>query len=320
LNNKPLMQKKHIYSFNYDRHENDLCKLESRYIFNEEEQNKLLFSDLKIEPSHSAFIKKRLDIIISSTNFVDLITQIKNKNIYKEGFKVEYLILPNDTTGYKERLEKIREIGHSIEGEAQYTNPTLLFGLSFYNNTWYFGELINNNFDWHKHKQKPHSFSNSISSTIAKSLVNIAKKDNPKATLIDTCCGVGTILLEACFSNSKIDGCDINEKICRLAYENLDYYNYSAPIIHSDIKDVTNTYDTAIIDLPYNLFTKVSNDTNLHIIESASKIANQLIIVSTTNITNLIQTIGFKLTDHCSVKKRGKGNFSREIWVCERDD
>ena len=312
------MQKKHIYSFNYDRHENDLCKLESRYIFNEEEENKLLFSDLTIEPSHSAFIKKRLDIILSSGDYADLITQIKNKKIHKEGFKVEYLILDNDSTVYAERLEKMRDIGHSIEGEAQYTNPTILYGVCFFNNTWYFGELIKNNFDWHKHKQKPHSFSNSISSIIAKSLVNIAKKDNPNATLIDTCCGVGTILLEACFSNNKIDGCDINEKICRLASENLDHYKYSAPIIHTDIMDVTKKYDAAIVDLPYNLFTKVSDDTHLHIIKSAAQTSNKLIIVSTTDITNLINSIGFKVIDNCSIRKRGKANFSRKIWVCER--
>ena len=41
--------------YRYDYTESDLCKLESRYIFNKEEKNKLLFSDIKVDLSSSAF-------------------------------------------------------------------------------------------------------------------------------------------------------------------------------------------------------------------------------------------------------------------------
>ena len=133
------MPKNHLYIFNYDFNENDLCKLESKYIFNDLEQDKLLFSNVKIEPSISAFIKKRLDIISFSDDYNLLIKAIKNENIHCENFKVEYIVLSDDVTEYKERLQKLREIGHSIEGEAKYTNPTVVYGLCQHQNTWYFG-------------------------------------------------------------------------------------------------------------------------------------------------------------------------------------
>jgi tRNA (guanine10-N2)-dimethyltransferase len=41
---------KHLYTFNYDPTESELCKLESRCIFNQEEKNKLLLSDIKVAP------------------------------------------------------------------------------------------------------------------------------------------------------------------------------------------------------------------------------------------------------------------------------
>jgi tRNA G10 N-methylase Trm11 len=313
------MQKtKHLYFLNYDYNEKDLCELESKYLFNKKAKDKLLFTDITVIPSNSAFIKKRLDIISESVSYAELIQQIKNENIYKEDFKVEYLVLDNDPTGYKDRLQKSRDIGFSIEGEAEYTNPTTFYGLCFYQEIWYFGEIIKNSFDWHNHKDKPNSFSNSISMSIAKTLLNIATKSNIETTVLDTCCGVGTILLEGAFAGYNITGCDINQKICNYAKENLLHFNYSTKIINSDIVDVTQNFEAAIIDLPYNHFTKIEDDVHEHIINSAVKITDNLLIISTTDITKLIHSTGSKITDICVVTKKGKKVFSRKIWVCER--
>jgi len=309
---------KYIYSFNYENIEKELCRLESKYVFNQEEKNKLIFSDKKVAPSSSAFIKRRLDIISFSKEYSELIHKIKKENIHIEGFKVEYLVFEGDTIEYSERLEKLRDIGYSIEGIHDYYSPKKTYALSYYQGIWYFGDLIKNNLAWLKHKQKPYSFSNSISVNIAKALVNIAAKADKEKKLLDACCGVGTILLEACFAGNTIEGCDINQKICMSAQENLAYFNYTAHIYHSDIKHISKRYEAAIVDLPYNLFTSATDSDILHIIESAAEITDRLVIVSTSDITNLINNIGFTIVDYCSVPKRGKTNFARKIWVCEK--
>ena len=309
---------KYIYSFNYENTEKDLCKLESRYVFNTEVKNKRLFTEKKVDTSSSAFIKSRLEIISFSKDYATLINQIKKENIRVEGFKVEYIVFDGDTTEYANRLEKLRDIGYSIEGMHDYYNPTTIYGLCCSEGTWYFGILIKNNFEWHKHKQKPYSFSNSISVNIAKALVNIGAKANKETSLLDACCGVGTIMLEACFAGYKIEGCDINEKIAKNARENLSHFNYTANIYHSDIKDISQKYDAAIIDLPYNLFTSATDSDIEHIIKSTAEITDRLVIVSISDITSLITHIGFEISDYCSVSKRGKTNFARKIWVCER--
>jgi len=314
-----MQMNKYIYSFNCDITERELCTLESKYIFNKEEKNKLLFSDIKVEPSSSAFIRSRLDIISFSEDYSTLINEIKKENIHIEGFKIEYLVFDGDTTEYSDRLRKLRDIGFSIEGDTDYYNPTTTYALCYYESVWYFGVLIKNNIAWHKHKQKPCSFSNSISINIAKALVNIAAKANKEKKLLDACCGVGTIMLEACFAGNNIEGCDINEKTCKNARENLSHFDYTANIYHSDIKDISKSYEAAIIDLPYNLFTSATDNDIVHIIESTAEITDRLVIVSTSDITNLISNIGFRISDYCSVSKRGKVNFAREIWVCEKN-
>lgn len=310
---------KYIYSFKYDDTESDLCKLESKYIFKEEEKDKLLFSDIKAEPSRSAFIKKRLDIISYSNDYTTLIDQIKEKDIRTDGFKVEYLILDGDTTGYRERLSKLKDVGYSIFTFPDYYNPTITYGLSYHEDFWYFGELVANDISWLKHKQKPQSFSNSITITIAKALVNIAADSNKENKLLDACCGAGTIMLEACFIGNDIEGCDINRKMCHNARENLSHFNYTATVICSDIKDISKRYDTAILDLPYNLYSTSTDKDILNIIESTADITDRLVIVSMSDISSIINKLGFTITDYCKVSKRGKSNFVREIWVCDRN-
>jgi len=179
--------------------------------------------------------------------------------------------------------------------------------------------LISDNLAWYKHRQKPCSYSNSISINIAKALVNIAAKANKEKKLLDACCGVGTVMLEACFAGNNIEGCDINWKICHDAQENLSHFNYTANVYCSDIKDISRGYDAAIIDLPYNLLSDATDDDFLHIIESAAEITDRLVIVSISDITNIISKTGLSISDYCIVSKRGKSTFARKIWVCEKN-
>ncbi len=308
----------YIYSFSYDITESELCKLESKYIFNKEEKNKVLLSDIKAEPSSSAFIKKRLDIILSSEDYSTLIDDIKAESICVDGFKVEYLVLDGDTTEYAKRLEKLKDIGYSIDGNPDYYKPTITYALCYHEGVWCFGLLVKNKFDWYKHKQKPFSYSNSININIAKALVNIAAEANTEKKLLDACCGVGTIMLEACFAGNYIEGCDINWKVCRQARENLSHFNYTTNVYRSDIKDITDRYDAAIIDLPYNLFSIADDETIQHIIESTVAITDRVVIVSTSDITDFISNAGMRIADYCSVSKSGKASFARKIWVCEK--
>lgn len=309
---------KYLYLFGYDKTLNDLCKLESKFIFGQEEKDKLLISDIDIDPSISAFIKKRLEIITFSKDYTTLISKIKEKNICIEGFKAEYLVLDNDKTEYDQRLRKLKDVGLSIKGNPDYYNPTITYGLCFYKEFWCFGLLNKNSFDWHKHNKKPRSYSHSINIHIAKALVNIAVNGKKKQTLLDACCGVGTIILEACFAKVDIDGCDINWKVCRDARENLAHFGYTSTIYRSDIKDITKKYDAAIIDLPYNLLSSATDEDTLHIIKSTTNITNRLIIVSIKDIRTLINEANLEILITCSISKRGKSNFARTIWVCEK--
>lgn len=309
---------KHLYSYRYHKYESALCKLESTALFDKTEENKTLSSNTKLNPSISAFIKNRIDIISSNQDYEELIDHIKLQKIATEGFKVEYLVLHDDDTPYKERLQKLRDVGFSINAYPDYYNPLITYALCLYKETWCFGVLNKNNFEWESHNQKPRSYSHSIPINTAKALVNIASRGRKEHKLLDACCGVGTIMLEACFALYSIEGCDINWKLCGHARENLSHFSYTALIHCCDIKDIGIDYDTAIVDLPYNLYSNVTDDDVLHIIKSSSSIANQLVIVSTADISNTLSEANLHIVEYCDVPKIGKTKFARKIWVCEK--
>lgn len=309
----------HIYSFKYDYHNSDLCKLESRQLFGVEEKDHLLFSDIKHNPSISPFIKYRFDILSSSNTYSGVLETIRDKNIYAEGFKAEYLVLDGDTTEYPERLLKLRDIGNNIGGKPNYVSPSIIYSICYYNAIWYFGVLLRSNIEWQKHKKKPFSFSNSIGMNIGKTLVSIASKGDTSIRLLDACCGVGTVLLEACFSGINIEGCEIGWKACKHTRDNLAHYNYTANVYCSDIKNHKGTYDAAIIDLPYNLYSYSTDEATINIIESTAKLADRVVIVSISDIEKVIKNAGLTVLDFCSVEKRGKSTFTRKIWVCEKN-
>ncbi|MCT4589716.1 MAG: methyltransferase [Carboxylicivirga sp.] len=314
-----MRQNNFIYTFKYDTHNSELCKLESRQLFGEQEQNNFLFSNVAIDPSISPFIKSRFEINLSSDNYDDLLDLVRQEAIHKDGFKAEYLVLNGDDTKYQDRLSKLKDIGYCIEGDPDYTNPSIIYSICRYNGQWHFGLLEKHDSDWFKHKNKPCSFSSAINMDIAKTLVSIATKGDKSKNILDAGCGVGTVMLEACVSGFEVEGVDIHWKACVATRKNLAHYNYDANVIRTDLKDLNNCYDSAIIDLPYNLYTHSDDISTLNMIASAAKLAKRLVIVSTADIKKQITESDLEIIDFCTVGKKGK-KFERNIWVCEKYD
>lgn len=307
-----------LYIYNYDLNLNEICALEARQIFGKEPTNKTLTSNIEVNPSISPFIKARIELISSASDYSQLLANIKEQDIHIEDFNIEYLILQDDSAGFVERRQVAKDIGWCIEGDPNFKNPTHMFAVCKDGQNWYFGKLTKRNSDWQKHKQKPQSFSNSIDMKIGKSLVATASQGDTSRQLLDACCGVGTILLEACFASIQITGCDISQSACSYSEENLAHFGYHAPVHCTDIKDHKGNYDAVIIDLPYNLYSISTDDIAFRIIQAAATKGARLIIVSIADIKPLLIQSGLVISDFCNVEKKGGSRFKRKIWVCER--
>ena len=218
-----------------------------------------------------------------------------------------------DKVEYVNRRSIEREIGLRIEGEADIQSPELLFGIVPLGGRWYFGTYEKNKATWFHHMKKPRNYSIALTTRIARAAANIAVPDPTGIKAIDPCCGIGTVLVEALSMGIDIVGRDINPFIARGARENIAHFGFECEVTLGAIENITSTYDVAIIDMPYNLFSTSTTEEQDLILKHARRIASKVIIITIETIDERVADAGFSILDRCVAKK---GNFSRQILVC----
>jgi len=307
---------KYIYNVNYQNHEKDLCSFEMRSLFGSFMEEKIFFSELLIQPSISPFIRNRLEIIYTASSLKGIIGLIESNQYVCDDFLVKFYDPSNNVPSRTEKKAYCKEIGNVIHGYPTFKNPKNTFGLTLYQDMWYFGILAANDMKWQLHNDKPHSFSSSLGIYMAKVLVNAAGNGDFSKKLIDPCCGVGTVLLEANYSGYDITGGEINDKVAESARLNLKHFGYKTSVITGNIKDIEEHYDASILDIPYGILTHTDKANQMMIIRNAKRISDKFVLVACENMTEELIAENFEIIDSCSVRKSRNNNFVRYIWIC----
>lgn len=308
------------YIYLYARHWDDeeLCRLEMRAFFNKDTTTNVLISDFAISPSRSTFIKGRFNILFQANDWASLIAQAKQFHFEGETFKVTSLNHSQWNTTPKMELSNRRtlerEIGLEINGEPDLDHPENPFYFILIDEIWYFGTYIESKAVSLQHKNKPHSYSTALSTVLARTVANIAAPFPEGVKVIDPCCGIGNVLVEALSMDFDIVGSDINWLVVKHTRENIAYFDYECEVMTRPIADITEQYDVAIIDMPYNIFTSASPEQQYDILVEARRIAKKAVIVSIEKIDDVLDQVGFTITDRCEAKK---STFVRQIYVCE---
>lgn len=270
---------------------------------------------MKIDPSRSPFIKERLTVIYEGQSLQHLIEQVAALQVTGATFKVVYVKNGGSVdAGFEKRRAIEREIGLHINGIADIHHPKHLFGVMNVNGRWVFGDYIKSESVWFRHQQKPHSYSTALNTRVARAIVNIAIPVPSGIKAIDPCCGIGTVLVEALSMGIDIVGSDRNPLILGGARDNIAHFGLSGEVKLADIRNITNHYDVAIIDLPYNLCSVISPQEQLEILQCARRIAKKVVVVTVEFIDEILIIAGFTIFDRAVVKK---GSFNREVIVCK---
>nr|WP_246066970.1 RNA methyltransferase [Cytobacillus solani] len=307
-----------IYTFACQKEEQSLSHLEMRSFFGEQAENNILKSTTEIDPSRSPFIKERIEVIYEGDSLPEIVEQAGQIDMEESTFKVIFVKIndleASEKIEYDKRRLIEREIGWEIKGEADVRHPDHLFGIVTLGGRWYFGNLQKNEALWLHHMKKPQTFSTALSTRVARAVANIAVPEPDGVIAIDPCCGIGTVLVEALSMGIDIVGRDINPLVTSGSRENIAFFGYEGDVRVGPISDVTEQYDVAIIDLPYNLYTHATPEEQFAILKHARRIARKAVIITIETIDEMIMEAGFKIQDRCIASK---GVFSRQILVCE---
>jgi len=303
----------YLYTTNFSTLEKSLCQMEIRCLFGIELVRKDFYTRIFVDPSRSPFIKHCISILYRDSTLEGLQKKIMLDGLLAENFKVYYIETEGENPGFHEKRTLERETGKCIQGSAEMEEPAVVFGIARKEGQLVFGYCESNDYHWQKHKIKPCSYSNSLSVEVSRALVNIAVPQLGSSSLIDPCCGVGTVLVEALDQGIAAEGFEINRSIGGNAKINLDHFHFKDVVTIADMNSIEKHYDAAVLDLPYGVFTSIKPGEQLALISSTRRMADRAVIVTFEEMSEIIQGCGFIIADTCTVSK---GKFTRHIYLC----
>ena len=312
------MSTKYFYTFSHHKDEYELCRMEMRSFFDFDTSANYLSSSIAIDPSRSPFMVDRLEVIYEGASLHDIKTSIIQFFGASPNYRVDSLnhmdLGTTKKIPHSNRRTIEREIGLCIDGEPDLENPEILYGILTLDDQWYFGKLLKSISVWREHVHKPNSYSTALNTRVARAIANIAVPNPENMKVIDPCCGIGTVVIEALSMGIDIVGRDIKPLVCKGARENIAYFGLNGEITKGPIEEVTEHYDVAIIDLPYNIYTHISRQEQFEIIQHARRIANKVLVVTIEGIDDLIEEAELVIVDQCIARKH---LFERQILLCE---
>ncbi|GGH13436.1 methyltransferase [Paenibacillus segetis] len=270
---------------------------------------------VKIDPSRSPFISMRLDVLLSGDSLDEIRLAVKSLDLGEATFKVLY-IKHGDKISYEEQRNVERLVGMNITGKADMRSPDVTYGILSSGGRWIFGQCHAAEAVWLRHKDKPQNYSTGLSTPVARALANIAVPQPRGIKAIDPCCGMGNVLIEALSMGIDMVGMDINPLAIKGARMNLRHFGYNdATLVRiGDMNEVEQSYDAAILDMPYNLCSVLSVAERIQMLSSLRRFSARSVIVSSELLDRDIQQVGLCVIDQCTITK---GTFIRNVWLCQ---
>lgn len=299
-----------LYIINYTDEYQALCALEMKRLFDAPFKD-VIVSNCDYDAGRSAFFKAKIDVLAHHHDlqtFLDLVS-----TVYVEKFKINYIKSKQDDLSYDLRMELVRSCASRMKGIGCIDEEAIQLGVLYHEGIYYLGYLYEDHQTWQKHLKKPQSYSQSISAKDARALVNIACGKND-ITLVDPCAGVGSILLEAMQMGIICEGYEINKGVAWKANRNLEYFGYPKVVGNMDMLEVDKHYDSAILDIPYNLYSSITKAQQYQLIKKCYDLADTFVLVSYEPFDDVLEEIGFEIKEKCLIKKI---KMHRYVYYCE---
>jgi len=228
--------------------EQDLALAELRALAGVEGAGRVLCTPRAVNVERAAYVVACAELLAAGPSPAALAEQLATRGLAFERFRITCVGVPPRPVmdGHAAIVEAARYLGGSVDLEQPLTE-LLLVGSEA---EWYLGRVVSRaSKSYRQHDRKPYVFSSSLPARIARAMVNLVAA--PGDTVIDPCCGVGSILLEAWSAGMRAVGADLNRKLVGMTQANLRHFGRPPWVCVADAAASWARGDAVVTDFPY---------------------------------------------------------------------
>ena len=238
----------------------------------------------------AAYVRTGLRRIAQAATFADLLDALRQTPLDLDDFRVDALYLSGRFPVPQQ--EAVVAAADAIHCRANVAAPRHRLLLVAQRETFWIGEILAEaTQSYTPHLKKPCHVSISLEARIARALVNLVVP--PAGTLIDPCCGTGSILLEAAALGLTAYGADRNPKMAHMAQRNLLHFGYPPRVVCADARTWSQTADTLVTDVPYGRQLESAEEDLPAILENCACLAPLAVYVAGSDITAQVTAAGY---------------------------
>jgi len=273
------------------------------------DKNGIALSEDRADVSRAAYLRTGMGILSQANDLPELNNILDDMNISAEDFRVSVEGVPKSLSA--DSLKIMQQVGLRIYGSPNLSNPKITFLVVITEGRIWLGEVTSRSSNiYDKHAHKPHQYSSSLPTRLARAMVNLVAK--PGDTIIDPCCGSGTILIESASAGICSVGCDINPAMVRASIENLEYFGLEASISEADARSINGSFDAVVTDLPYGRNCPSDDQLCQEILQNLRNLAPIAAVALCLDEIDLITRMGYSIEKVIPVPK---SSLTRYIYV-----
>lgn len=273
----------------------------------------LAFCEDTSEVKRSAYLRWGGNVLVRAPSLEELLTEVRRKALRFDEFRVEFVRLGNAPPLPSQK--SIVAVADALKGcFPNLDHPKVRLALVVGATEVLLGEIrTESDRSYTRHDAKPYTTSSSLPSRLSRALVNLVAQKGD--VVLDPCCGVGTLLLEAAAVGAIPVGCDWNLRMVEKARANLSHFGYAGTIHHADARTWHMPVDAVVTDLPYGRNTVMSPNVVRGILSAVARVATRAVFVALADVRSWMEEAGFSNVRVYAVPKyRG---FVRRVHVGE---
>ncbi|MBN2006545.1 MAG: methyltransferase domain-containing protein [Anaerolineae bacterium] len=239
----------------------------------------------------AAYVRTGLRCVAHGTTFEALLVAIRQASLNAPDFRIDALQLSGKFP--VPELEAIVAASNQILFRPNLRKPQHRFLLVAQATEFWLGEILAESAQGYAcHRRKPYHVSSSLDARLARALVNLVASQ--AHSLIDPCCGTGSILLEAHSLGLETYGADANPKMMSMARRNLEHFGHRPQVDCADAREWLRTADALVTDLPYGHRLESVDAIIPDILRHTCQLAPTAVYVAGDDISHFLASAGYR--------------------------